>query len=139
MGQLFFIFQVAFYCDAGYSINGQKNGFFLDILSSCGYDYKVCKQGRDCHEQSDYGQAGRAMQITRHYLSRLRDLRRPGECLGLRWEDIDTKKNMLNIRRTLNRLPKVDYNGIGNSTEVVIQEPKTKKDLNYNKNSTRSC
>ena len=54
---------------------------------------------------------------------------RLGELLGLRWEDIDTKKNMLNIRRTLNRLPKVDYNGIGNSTEVVIQEPKTKNSI----------
>lgn len=54
-----------------------------------------------------------------------------GELLGLRWEDIDTRKNMLNIRRTLNRLPKVDYNGVGNSTEIVIQEPK-------NQNSVRS-
>lgn len=56
---------------------------------------------------------------------------RLGELLGLRWEDIDTRKSMLSIRRTLNRLPKADYNGIGNSTEIVIQEPKTK-------NSTRS-
>ena len=54
---------------------------------------------------------------------------RLGELLGLRWEDIDAKKNMLNIRRTLNRLPKVDYNGIGNSTEIVIQEPKTKNSI----------
>lgn len=50
---------------------------------------------------------------------------RLGELLGLRWEDVDTRKSMLNIRRTLNRLPKIDYNGIGNSTEIVIQEPKT--------------
>lgn len=54
---------------------------------------------------------------------------RLGELLGLRWEDVDTRKNMLNIRRTLNRLPKIDYNGIGNSTEIVIQEPKTKNSL----------
>lgn len=54
---------------------------------------------------------------------------RLGELLGLRWEDIDTRKNMLNIRRTLNRLPKVDYNGVGNSTEIVIQEPKTKNSV----------
>ncbi len=54
---------------------------------------------------------------------------RLGELLGLRWEDIDTRKNMLNIRRTLNRLPKIDYNGIGNSTEIVIQEPKTKNSI----------
>ena len=54
---------------------------------------------------------------------------RLGELLGLRWEDVDAKKNMLNIRRTLNRLPKADYNGTGNSTEVVIQEPKTKNSV----------
>ena len=54
---------------------------------------------------------------------------RLGELLGLRWEDIDTKNSMLNIRRTLNRLPKVDYNGSGNSTEIVIQEPKTKNSV----------
>lgn len=54
---------------------------------------------------------------------------RLGELLGLRWEDIDVRKNMLNIRRTLNRLPKVDYNGVGNSTEIVIQEPKTQNSV----------
>ena len=36
---------------------------------------------------------------------------------------------MLSICRTLNRLPKVDYNGVGNSTEIVIQEPKTKNSI----------
>ncbi|MDE7122354.1 MAG: hypothetical protein K2O42_09360 [Oscillospiraceae bacterium] len=36
---------------------------------------------------------------------------------------------MLNIHRTLNRLPKVDYNGIGNSTEIVIQELKIKNSV----------
>lgn len=36
---------------------------------------------------------------------------------------------MLHIRRTLNRLPKVDYNGTSNSTEIVIQEPKTKNSV----------
>ncbi|MGN0605973.1 MAG: tyrosine-type recombinase/integrase [Oscillospiraceae bacterium] len=54
---------------------------------------------------------------------------RLGELLGLRWEDIDYQKSMLTIRRTLNRLPKVDYNGTGNSTEIVIQTPKTKNSL----------
>lgn len=54
---------------------------------------------------------------------------RLGELLGLRWENIDVRKNMLNIRRTLNRMPKVDYNGVGNSTEIVIQEPKTKNSV----------
>ena len=33
------------------------------------------------------------------------------------------------IRRTLNRLPKVDYDGKGNSTEIVIQAPKTKNSI----------
>ncbi|MDE5753898.1 MAG: site-specific integrase, partial [Oscillospiraceae bacterium] len=54
---------------------------------------------------------------------------RLGELLGLHWEDIDVRKNMLHIRRTLNRLPKVDHNGVGNSTEIVIQEPKTKNSV----------
>ena len=54
---------------------------------------------------------------------------RLGELLGLRWEDVDFTKSMLSIRRTLNRLPKVDYNGTGNSTEVIIQEPKTKNSI----------
>lgn len=54
---------------------------------------------------------------------------RLGELLGLRWEDIDYQKSMLTIRRTLNRLLKVDYNGTGNSTEIVIQTPKTKNSL----------
>lgn len=54
---------------------------------------------------------------------------RLGELVGLRWEDIDTKKSMVSIRRTINRLPKIDYNGIGNSTEIVIQEPKTKNSI----------
>lgn len=54
---------------------------------------------------------------------------RMGELLGLRWEDVDFNKRMLSIRRTLNRLPKVDYDGIGNSTEIVIQEPKTKNSV----------
>ena len=36
---------------------------------------------------------------------------------------------MVTIRRMINRLPKVDYNGIGNSTEIVIQEPKTKNSI----------
>ena len=54
---------------------------------------------------------------------------RLGELLGLRWEDIDNKNNLVHIRRTLNRLPKIDYNGVGNSTEIIIQEPKTKNSI----------
>ncbi len=54
---------------------------------------------------------------------------RLGELVALRWEDLDTKKSMISIRRTLNRLPKIDYNGVGNSTEIVIQEPKTKNSI----------
>lgn len=54
---------------------------------------------------------------------------RLGELVALRWEDLDTKKSMISIRRTLNRLPKIDYNGVGNSTEIIIQEPKTKNSI----------
>lgn len=54
---------------------------------------------------------------------------RLGELLGLRWEDVDVRKNMLHIRRTLNRLHKIDYDGIGNSTKIIIQEPKTKNSI----------
>lgn len=54
---------------------------------------------------------------------------RLGELLGLKWEDFDFRNNMMHIRRTLNRLQKVDYNGVGNATEVLIQTPKTKNSL----------
>ena len=54
---------------------------------------------------------------------------RLGELTGLRWEDADIRNSMLHIRRTLNRLSKIDYNGTGNSTEIVIQEPKTSNGL----------
>ena len=54
---------------------------------------------------------------------------RLGELVALRWEDIDTQNSMISIRRTINRLPKIDYNGSGNSTEVVIQSPKTKNSI----------
>lgn len=54
---------------------------------------------------------------------------RLGELLGLRWEDVDARTNMLYIRRTLNRLEKVDYDGTGNKTEIVIQEPKTQNSV----------
>lgn len=54
---------------------------------------------------------------------------RLGELLGLRWEDLDFNQNMLHIRRTLSRLSKVKYDGIGNTTEIVIQTPKTKNSL----------
>lgn len=54
---------------------------------------------------------------------------RLGELLGLRWEDVDARTNMLYIRRTLNRIEKVDYNGTGNKTEIVIQEPKTQNSV----------
>ena len=54
---------------------------------------------------------------------------RMGELLGLKWEDIDMRTGVINIRRTLNRLPKINYNGVGNSTEIVFQSPKTKNSL----------
>lgn len=54
-----------------------------------------------------------------------------GELLGLRWEDIDFRANMLYVRRTLNRLQKKnlaeDY--VGARTEIIIQEPKTENSI----------
>lgn len=54
---------------------------------------------------------------------------RLGELLGLKWEDIDMRSGVMNIRRTLNRLPKINHNGTGNSTEIVFQTPKTKNSV----------
>ena len=54
---------------------------------------------------------------------------RIAEITGLRWEDIDLANRCLYVRRTLSRLPKVDYDGTGNSTEIVIQSPKTKNSI----------
>ena len=54
---------------------------------------------------------------------------RLGELVGLRWEDVDMRNGTLSIRRTLNRLPKINYNGVGNSTEIVVQAPKTKNSI----------
>ena len=52
---------------------------------------------------------------------------RLGELLGLKWEDIDFRRSMLYVRRTLNRLPipGLPENYTGPKTEIVIQEPKT--------------
>lgn len=54
---------------------------------------------------------------------------RLGKLLGLKWEDIDMRSGVMNIRRTLNKLPKINYNGTGNSTEIVFQTPKTKNSV----------
>lgn len=51
---------------------------------------------------------------------------RMGELLGLRWEDIDFRSNLLHVRRSLNRLQKMDTPASGEAhTEIVIQTPKT--------------
>lgn len=52
---------------------------------------------------------------------------RLGELLGLKWEDIDFRRNMLYVKRSLNRLPipGLPANYTGPKTEIVIQEPKT--------------
>ena len=54
---------------------------------------------------------------------------RLGEVLGLVWTNIDLRCGSLYVRQTLNRLEKVDYNGIGARTEIVIQTPKTKNSI----------
>lgn len=52
---------------------------------------------------------------------------RVGELLGLMWEDIDFRRNMLYVKRTLNRLqiPGLPDNYNGPRTQIVIQPPKT--------------
>lgn len=54
---------------------------------------------------------------------------RLGEVLGLKWENIDFRSGVLYVRQTLNRLEKIDYNGTGTKTEIVMQTPKTKNSL----------
>lgn len=56
---------------------------------------------------------------------------RLGELLGLRWEDVDFRDGMLYVRRTLNRLNKINPANGQHSTEIVIGTPKSE-------NSTRS-
>ena len=53
---------------------------------------------------------------------------RLGELLGLRWEDIDFRSNMLSVNRTLNRLtiPNQPNGAGGPRTEIVVQPPKSK-------------
>lgn len=56
---------------------------------------------------------------------------RLGELLGLRWEDLDMKANLLHIRRTLNRLNKVKKPTAPGEkrTEIVIQTPKSQNSI----------
>lgn len=54
---------------------------------------------------------------------------RIAEITGLRWEDVDLNNKCLYVRRTLQRLPKIEYDGTGNSTEIVIQTPKSKNSI----------
>ena len=54
---------------------------------------------------------------------------RLGEVLGLSWDNIDLRSRTLFVRQTLNRLEKVDWNGTGNKTEIVMQVPKTKNSI----------
>lgn len=51
---------------------------------------------------------------------------RLGEVLGLAWDNIDLRSSTLFVRQTLNRLEKIDWNGIDNKTEIKFQNPKTK-------------
>lgn len=55
---------------------------------------------------------------------------RLGELLGLRWEDVDFSSRTLYIRRTLNRLSKIERMGESEcSTEIVIQSPKSQNSI----------
>lgn len=50
---------------------------------------------------------------------------RIGELCGLQWKHIDIISATLRIRQTLQRLPKLNYDGTGNKTEIVIGSPKS--------------
>ena len=52
---------------------------------------------------------------------------RMGELLGLKWEDIDIRRSVLRVQRTLNRLqiPGLPDDYTGPRTQVVLQTPKT--------------
>lgn len=54
---------------------------------------------------------------------------RIGELCGLQWKHIDIEDANLKIRQTLQRLPKLNYDGIGNKTEIVIGSPKSKDSI----------
>ena len=54
---------------------------------------------------------------------------RIGELLGLRWEDVDYRSNLIHIRRTLSRLNKINRPTDGNTTEIVIQQPKSQNSI----------
>ncbi|MGN0643328.1 MAG: tyrosine-type recombinase/integrase [Huintestinicola sp.] len=53
---------------------------------------------------------------------------RLGECLGLRWEDIDFRQKVIHIRRTVNRLKVIDKNS-NKKTELVVGTPKSRKSV----------
>ena len=50
---------------------------------------------------------------------------RVGEMCGLQWQHIDTKKKMLKIRQTVQRILNLDYDGTNKKTQLVIGTPKT--------------
>lgn len=56
---------------------------------------------------------------------------RLGELLGLKWEDVDVKGGMINIRRTLSRLNKMKRpdNPDENTTEIVVGTPKSQNSV----------
>ncbi len=54
---------------------------------------------------------------------------RIGELCGLQWKHIDIEDANLKIRQTLQRLPKLNYDGKGNKTEIVIGSPKSKDSI----------
>ena len=54
---------------------------------------------------------------------------RMGELLGLRWEDIDMQIGLLHVRRPLNRLNKINPDEHSNSTEIVLQPPKSQNSI----------
>lgn len=54
---------------------------------------------------------------------------RLGEVLGLQWRDIDFDNRIIHVRRAVNRLNKLNYNGVGTKTELRMET--LKSDASY--------
>jgi len=52
-----------------------------------------------------------------------------GECLGLRWLDVDFDENFIHIKQSLGRIRKIDAKGNEVKSEILIGSPKTKNSI----------
>jgi integrase len=56
---------------------------------------------------------------------------RRGELLALRWQDVDLKEGVLQVRQTLARVNTYDEKGGMKKTQLIFQEPKTAQSRRY--------